>query len=94
MTKKEFFKPGDYVQASKSLKKIFCVKEVSAKGIILERASRKTGQSAFFPWEAINYPTAFFQADQTDPEIAEIIATYEINKHIENESLEEMFSHF
>jgi|LakMenE18May11ns_1017448.scaffolds.fasta_scaffold9145131_1 hypothetical protein len=88
------FQTGDYVQATKSLKKIFCVKEVSNKGLILERASRKTGQSAFFPWEAINYPTAFFQADQTDPEIAEIIATYEINKAIENESFEEMCSYF
>jgi hypothetical protein len=94
MTKKEFFKPGDYVQAAKSLKKIFCVKEVSNKGLILERASRKTGQSAFFPWEAINYPTAFFQADQTDPEIAEIIATYEINKHIDTMTLEELFDCF
>ena len=93
MTKKEFFKPGDYVQVAKSLKKISFVKAVSKKGITLERVSANPC-CIFMPWEAINYPTAFFQADQTDPEIAEMIATYEINKLIENESLEEMFSHF
>jgi hypothetical protein len=82
MTKQEIYTPGDYVQVAKSLKKIFCVTEVNEKGIVLEKVNGiKLQAPQFFPFEAINYPTAFFHIDEDSDEFDEMIVKHEMLKY-------------
>jgi hypothetical protein len=98
MTKQEIYTPGDYVQATKSLKKIFCVTEVNEKGIVLEKVNGiKLQAPQFFPFEAINYPTAFFHIDEDSDEFDEMIIKHEMLKYdavLKSMSFDELLDEF
>ena len=82
MTKQEIYTAGDYIQATKSLKKIFCVTEVNERGIFLVKVNgKKLDSPHFFPFEAINYPTAFFHIEEDNDEFDEMIIQHEMLKY-------------
>lgn len=94
------FQIGDYIQPVGSTK-IFFVKSIIEKGIVIERVDA-VETSRFFVGRApmvINFDEIgtkfkFTLADETNKEVKNAIEVYEIGKLIAGESLEEMFSHF
>ena len=98
MTKQEIYTAGDYIQASKSLKKIFCVTEVNERGIYLQKVNgNKLIAPHFFPYECINYPTAFFPIDKDNDEFDEMIIKHEMLKYdaaLKTMSFDELLEEF
>ena len=98
MKKQEIYTPGEYIQATKSLKKIFCVTEVNERGIFLEKVNgNKLDPPHFFPYECINYPTAFFHIEENSDEFDEIIIKHEMLKYdavLKAMSLDELLDEF
>ena len=94
------FQPGDYIQPIGS-SKIFFVKSIIEKGIVIERVDEKETARFFvgrapivINFDEIGTKFKFAIADQSNEQVQKAIETYEIDKIIGDESFEEMCSHF